>query len=426
MTQAQRPRSDEQSPVYVDDAASLRTLCKHLAAVERFGLDTEFVGERTYVPQLELIQVATPSRLALIDCRAVPSLDPFFALLGDARIEKVVHAGQQDLELFCSLTGRTPAPTVDTQVAAAMAGYGAQVGYAQLVERLLGVAVEKTETLTDWSRRPLTQAQIAYAADDVRHLLPLYDRLRARLTELKRWEWLVEECRRLEQSTRSVPVTPADAYLRVRGRGSLRAKGLAVLRALAAWREEVARERNKPRASIVRDEALVEIARKAPTTVSALRGMRAVRSRELDRHAEEVVRRVVWALHQPKEQWPQPPPAHGPAPATGVVELLQAVLRLRAEEACIASSLLATHAELQALVHHHAAGTEGELPIMQGWRRVIAGSDLLALLEGRASVALEPAGGRVRVRITARDGRPPRGAEGAAGQKKPTEEGEAS
>jgi ribonuclease D len=265
------------------------------------------------------------------------------------------------------------------------------------VERLLGVTVEKSETLTDWSRRPLTKAQLAYAVDDVRYLLPVYEAMHRRLRELGRWEWLREECRRIEGSVRNLPVDPPEAYLRVRGRGSLRAKGLVVLRALAAWREELARERNRPRASVARDEALVEIARKAPTTVEGLRGLRAVRSRDLDRHAGEVVHRVAAALETPREAWPQPPPPQHAAPSTGVVELLQAVLRLRAEEAGIAPSLLATSADLQVLVQRHASGDADELPIMQGWRKSIAGSDLLAILEGRASVALDPGSGTVRV-----------------------------
>ena len=302
---------------YVDAAATLRAVCERLAKTERFALDTEFVGERTYLPVLELIQVATPDETALIDCRAVPSLEPFFKVLADAKIEKVLHAGQQDLELFYSLTGRAPSPIIDTQVAAALAGYGAQVGYAQLVERLLDVAVEKSETLTDWSRRPLTKAQLAYAVDDVRHLLGVYEKLRAKLTGLERWDWLGEECRRLERSVRSLPVEPEEAWLRVRGRGTLRAKGLVVLRALADWREQFARERNKPRASIARDEALVEIARKAPTTVEGLRGLRAVRSRELERHAGDVVQRIARALETPREEWPQPPPQQSAAPSTG-------------------------------------------------------------------------------------------------------------
>lgn len=382
---------------YVDDAESLRAVCAQLAKARRFALDTEFVGERSYVPALELIQVATDDLVALIDCRAVPSLEPVFALLADAKVEKVLHAGQQDLELFTSLTGRAPAPVIDTQVAAAMGGFGAQVGYAQIVERLIGVVVDKSETLTDWSRRPLTKAQLAYAVDDVRYLLEVYAKLRAQLEKLGRWEWLLEECRRLERSARSIPVEPEDAWLRVRGRGSLRSRGLVVLRALAEWREAMAKSRDKPRASIARDEVLVEIARKAPTTLEALRGLRAVRSRELDRHAAEVVARVATALETPREEWPQPPPPQHAAPSTGVAELLQAVLRLRAEEAGIAPSLLATNADLQVLVARHAAGESAELPIMSGWRKTIAGGDLLALLEGRASVALDPASGAVRV-----------------------------
>lgn len=382
---------------YVDSDAALKRVCAHLTAAPRFALDTEFVGERTYVPALELIQVATADAVALIDCRAVESLAPFFAVLRDARVEKVFHAGQQDLDLFHSLTGVAPAPIFDTQVAAALAGHGAQVGYAQLVERLLGVTVDKSETLTDWSRRPLTKAQLAYAVDDVRYLLPACDALAAQLAELGRWEWAVEECRRLERTVRSIPMEPADAWLRVRGRGSLRARGLVVLKALAEWREEIARTRNKPRASIVRDEALVEIARKAPTTVDALRGLRAVHSRDLDRHAGDVVQRIAAALDTPKESWPQPPPPPAATPSTGVVELLQAVLRLRAEETGIAPSLLATNADLQLLVQRHAAGAAAELPIMQGWRHGIAGGALMALLEGRAAVSLDPATGAVRV-----------------------------
>ena len=163
------------------------------------------------------------------------------------------------------------------------------------------------------------------------------------------------------------------------------------------WREEIAQTRNKPRATIVRDEALVEIARKAPTSIEALRGLRAVHSRDLDRHAGDVVARIAAALETPKDTWPQPPPPPAATPSTGVVELLQAVLRLRAEETGIAPSLLATNADLQLLVQRHAAGAAAELPIMQGWRHTIAGGALMALLEGRASVSLDPASGAVRV-----------------------------
>lgn len=390
---------------YVDDAARLESVCQRLRGVERFGLDTEFVGERTYTPQLELVQVATPTEYALIDCRAVTveGLQPFLDVLMDPSVEKVVHSGQQDLELFQLLGGGVPTPVFDTQVAAAMVGYGAQPGYALLVEKLIGATVEKTETLTDWTRRPFTRAQLAYAVDDVRYLLPLYERLRKRATELGRWEWLQEELRRVESSIRSEPVDPRQAFLRVRGRGSLRAKGLAVLRELAAWREEVASQRNKPRSSILRDEALVEIARRAPTTVAAITGLRAVRSRELDRSAEDVVRRIEHALSLPKEEWPQPPPSHAGTCPPGVVEVLQAVLRACAQDAHVAPNLLATHSEIELLVQRHMEGESDGLAILQGWRRKIAGDYLLALLTGKASVEIDPKTCCVRVRSPSRD-----------------------
>lgn len=409
MNESLQPPLAERPVTYVASVDALAAVCAHLSTVDRFALDTEFVGERTYAPQLELIQVATSSQFALIDCQAVTDLDGFLAVLFDPRIEKVVHAGQQDIELFNALSGRALTPVFDTQVAAAMAGYGAQPGYAHLVERMLGVTLEKTETLTDWSRRPLTRAQIAYAVDDVRYLLPLYDGLRDCMLKLHRWEWLQEELRRVETAVRSEPIDPQRAFLRVRGRGALRAKGLVVLRELAAWREEVASQRNKPRGSILRDEALVEIARKAPTTVAALQGLRAVRSRELDKQADAVVERIGRALELPKDQWPQPAPSHGAVLPPGLVELMQAVLRARAEEAHVAPNLLATHAELELLVQRHLAGDAGTLPVLQGWRRKIAGDDLLALLEGRAAVEIDPKVHRIRLR----DGARPKSAKGA-------------
>jgi ribonuclease D len=383
---------------YVDTKVGLEAVCDHLAKVERFGLDTEFLGERTYVPQLELIQVATADRAAVLDCRVIPDLEPFFAVLANAGVEKVLHSGQQDVELFHRLCGAVPRPMFDTQIAAAMAGYGAQPGYANLVERLLGVSLDKAERLTDWSRRPLTREQLAYAVDDVWYLLPLYERLRKRLGELERWEFLQEELRQIEDSVRSQVVEPQTAYLRVRGRGSLRARGLAVLRELAAWREELACKRNKPRNSVVRDEALVEIARKAPTTVAALRGLRGIYSRELERQAEDVLGRIRAALEMPREQWPQPQAGRGKVAPAGVVEVLQGVLRARAEEAHVAPGLLATNADLQLLVQGHATGEAESLPILQGWRRQIVGADLLALLDGDVSIEIVRGNGHLHLR----------------------------
>ena len=249
----------------------------------------------------------------------------------------------------------------------------------------------------------MTKSQLAYAVDDVRYLLPLYEKLRAQLSDLGRWEWVKEECGRIAGAARGMTVHPHEAFRRVRGRGSLRPKGLVVLRELAAWREELARERNKPRVSLARDEALVEIARKAPTTVGAVRGLRAVRSREIDRRAGEVVKLVEDALATPKEEWPQPPPSQGPSAAPGVVELLQCVVREHADAHSVAASLLATQAELQRLASCHMQGNGlSDLRIMQGWRREIVGADLVAVLEGKASVSVDPSNRRLRIKSSRR------------------------
>ena len=397
MTAPRTARARDESFLYVEDHAALRRVVSRLADCERFGLDTEFVGERTYVPQLELIQVANEHVCAILDCRTLGNLDAFYPVLFDSRIEKVFHAGQQDLDLFFSLTQQVPTPLFDTQVAAAMVGYGAQPGYAPLVERILGVTVEKTETLTDWTRRPLTDAQLAYAADDVRHLLPLHDHLLRRLEELNRGSWVKEEFRRLETLAASGRAAPQEAYLRVRGRGGLRPKALAILRELAAWRENEARQRNKPRGSILRDEILVEVARRAPSTPATLRGLRGFHSRELERSSEQILATVERALALPKTEWPEPArPAAESAP-TGLVEVLQAVLRVRAEQAHMAPALLATTADLEALAARHGTPAAEELPILQGWRRKIAGEPLLRLLEGRAALRVDP--GSLRLRI---------------------------
>jgi ribonuclease D len=383
--------------LYVDTPAALRDVVERLADCQRFGLDTEFVGERTFLPQLELIQVASDNVCALIDCRSIDRLDDFFALLGDARIEKVLHAGQQDLELFHGLARQDTVAVFDTQVAAAMVGLGAQVGYAPLVERLLGIALEKTETLTDWSHRPLTSAQLEYAADDVRHLLPLHARLRERLGELEREGWAAEEFLRLERSAAQGDVEPSEAYRRVRGRGTLRAKGLAILRELAAWREQEARRRNKPRGTILRDELLVELARRAPETPNSLRGLRALRSRELERSSDEIIAAVQRALALPRSAWPEPPRHGGATASTGLVEALQAILRLRAEQAHIAPTLVATTSDLERLAAHHHDPETNDFAVLQGWRRQIAGDDLLRFLGGRAAIRLDRSTHRLRI-----------------------------
>lgn len=374
----------------IESQEALKQLVQGLKGQKRIGIDTEFVGERTYVPQLELVQVSGAEVTAVIDYRAVASLDPLLELLHDKRVEKVLHAGQQDLELIFSLSGRVPAPVFDTQVASAMVGLGAQPSYASLLERLLQVRIEKTQTLTDWSKRPLTATQIVYAHEDVRYLLPLRQRLGEKLRKLGREDWLREELARLEDPASYQRPAPREAFLRVRGRGGLRSKGLAILRELASWREEEAQRRNKPRGGVLSDEVLVELARRAPEKPEALRNFRGQFARAAERYSSAIIVAVKRALELPQEEWPHVAQSnHAPAPNPGVIELLQAVLRLSSDEAGIAPTMVATSADLHALVDAYALGKHPELPLLSGWRNEIAGANLVALLEGKASLSVD-------------------------------------
>ncbi len=382
---------------YISEAAGLQSLCRQLRGQERFALDTEFVGENSFVPRLELIQVATDGLCAVIDFPAVGSLNGFADLLHDQRIEKVIHAGRQDLELFYSHTGQVPAPIFDTQMAAAMVGYGTQVAYASLVERVLGTKLEKSHTLSNWSQRPLTREQIAYALEDVQFLLPVYEHLREKLGSLGRLDWIKEEFLRLESKLGEGTQDVRLRYQRIRGWDSQKPRAAAVLRELAAWREEEARRRNVPRGRVVRDEVLLELARRTPSTLALLRVTRGLHPAEVDRNGEAILATIKAGLALPKSDWPDIARPSKPEPeAAGLVDLLQAVLKARALEVEIAPSLLASSADLQALVEARQDRASLDVPVLQGWRRKLAGELLLQVLEGKVSVSIDQKSGKLK------------------------------
>jgi ribonuclease D len=383
---------------YITDRESLRLLCERLRETDRVGLDTEFVGEESYVPRLELIQISTGDVSAVIDVPAVGVLDDLGELVSDPRVEKVMHAGRQDMELFYAHTGAVAAPIFDTQVAAAMVGYGMQVAYGQLVQRVIGVKLEKAHTFTNWSLRPLTEAQMAYAFDDVQYLLPVHDRLRKRLAKLGRVAWVQEEFARLSAKLNEASRDPRQRYQRIRGWHNLKPRAAAILRELVAWREGEAVRRNVPRGRVLRDEVLLELARHAPTTAAALRAMRGLHTSEVERSGESLLAVIRRGLATPECDWPAVPVARRPEPeAAGQVELLQAVLKARALEEEIASGLLASAADLQALVDAKQNREQLDLPILQGWRRQLAGGTLLAVLEGDLSVSIDRKAGKLRL-----------------------------
>ncbi len=397
----ERPVTPKPPMQYVTDQSALETLCQTLRQSSRLALDTEFVGEDTFVPRLELIQVATASTAAVIDFPAVQasgSLDAFWELICDTKIEKIVHAGRQDLDLFATHAGQVPKPFFDTQIAAAMVGYGAQVAYANLVQRLHGTKLAKAHTFTNWSARPLSDDQISYALEDVEFLLSIHTHLQDRLSSLGRLEWVGEEFARLETAVGEKSREPQERYQRIRGWDTLKPKGAAVLRELAAWREAEARRRNVPRGRVMRDEVLLQLARHPPKSVSELRGLRGVHSSEVDRHGEQLLGTITSALALPPTAWPEIPRERKPDPeSTGIVELLQAVLKARAAEEGIAPTMLATSSDLQTLVEAKQNRATLDVPILRGWRRQLAGDLLLKVLDGAVTITVDRTSGALRM-----------------------------
>jgi len=274
---------------------------------------------------------------AIIDHQAVTELDHFFDLLGDRRIQKVIHAGRQDLEIFSVLSGSVPAPIFDTQVAAAMVGYGTQVGYAQLVQQIVGVALDKSETFTNWAQRPLTPQQIAYALEDVRYLFSLHDHLHDKLKTLGRLEWEEEEFRRLQGLADEETRNPRLRYQRIKGWEGLHPRARGVLREIAAWREHEAKRRDRPRGRILRDEILVEIARRAPATIEALGALRGVQPSHVEKYGQTLVAAVQQGLAAKEHDLPKVEKRKRIDPETaGLADLLGTALKVRAVEASIA------------------------------------------------------------------------------------------
>jgi ribonuclease D len=379
---------------YITDRKGLDSLCRTLHQSPRLALDTEFVGEESFVPRLELIQVATEQTAAIIDFPAVQadgSLDVFWEIVCRSDVEKIVHAGRQDLDLLAAHAGQIPKPFFDTQIAAAMVGYGAQVAYANLVHRLHGAKLDKAHTFTNWSARPLSRDQLTYALGDVQYLLSIHEHLHGRLMELGRLEWANEEFARLESVVGEKSREPQERYQRIRGWDSLKPKAAVVLRELAAWRETEARRRNVPRGRILRDEVILQLARHPPKTVEELRSLRGVHPSEAERNGEQVIATIQSALALPPSAWPAAPRDRKPEPeSTGLVELLQAVLKASAAAEGIAPSLLATTADVQTLIESKRQRVPADLPLLRGWRRQLVGELLLQVLQGTVLVSVDP------------------------------------
>jgi ribonuclease D len=365
----------------------LETACDALVQCDFVSVDTEFIRESTFWPQLCLIQAAGGETEVLIDPLADGiDLEPFYDVLADERIMKVFHAPRQDLEIFYHMAdGLIPAPIFDSQVAAMALGLGDSIAYDKLVMAVLKHPIDKGSRFTDWSRRPLTAAQSGYALADVTHLRDMYPILRDRLEKAGRISWVAEEMAILTNPA-TYEQHPDRAWERLKVRKNS-PKWLAALKAAAAWREEEAQTRDIPRQRIVKDEGLYEIAHAAPEKPDDLAGMRALpRGFERSKPAERLIEKLKPALADPKAYAPHvPPPARRPEGASATVELLKVLLKLVAEEADVAARLIATVPDLEAI----ATSDTADVAALRGWRREVFGETALALKSGKIGLVLE-------------------------------------
>ena len=379
-------RSIQPKVEVIDTASELRRFCEELAEEDFVTVDTEFMREKTFWPRLCLIQLAGSRRAAVVDPLAEGmDLAPFFELMANDKVLKVFHAGRQDIEIIHHLAGIIPHPVFDTQIAAMVCGFGDQVGYESLVNRLAGRQIDKTSRFTDWSRRPLSPEQLAYALSDVTHLRVIYEKLKAELEASGRAEWLKEEMEALVDPA-TYAQHPEDAWKRVKFRPRNRRQLLALME-LAAWREREAQRRDVPRRRILKDEALAELASQLPQTPEELAGMRlvpeGVARGPAGRAILEIIRRV---LAVPEEALPELPSRKAPLPeGTGPkADILKLALKIVCENERIAPKLIASAQDLEQI----AAGAR-DLPALKGWRRRVFGEQALKLLAGEAVIGLK-------------------------------------
>lgn len=377
----------------VRDTDALQRMCALLAPHNAICLDTEFMRENTYYPELCLVQLASPEDAFVLDPLAEGiDLAPFYELLANESVLKVVHAGGQDLEIFVHLTGAVPQPLFDTQIAAMALGMGEQVSYASLVAHFTGTHIDKGARFTDWARRPLSDRQLQYAVGDVTYLMELFPDMLARLRKTGRGVWLNEEMARLCDASHYI-ADPETAWQKVKCQ-SRKPEVLGRLKALARWREEEAARKNLPRGRIIRDEALASLAAAPPADQA---GLARVRGLSASWGGNAIGQRLMQALAEAQPLGSDDLPDRQPrtrlsADGALIVDLLKLLLKVRAKEAKVAPRLIAHGDELAAL----ADGARAGLPVLSGWRYDLFGREALELMEGQLGFSVSKGSLRMR------------------------------
>jgi ribonuclease D len=365
--------------------SELADVCRRMAKFPFITIDTEFLRETTYYPLLCVAQMASPDEAVVVDALA-PGIDlaPFFALMADDKVMKVFHAARQDIEIVWHAAELIPHPIFDTQVAAMVLGYGDSISYDQLVQRITGDALDKSHRFTDWTRRPLSEAQLRYAISDVTHLRDVYTTLLEDLERRGRADWVEDEMRILT-SPETYRMEPDNAWQRLKTRVR-KPKELAVLIEVAAWREREAQSRDVPRSRVLKDEVIGDIAVQGPTTIEKLKNLRSLpKGFERSRWGEAIVAAVVRGLERDTKTLPLQTRNQPAVNGAAVVELLKVLLRMISERHHVAAKVIATVDDLERI----AGDDEADVPALTGWRRELFGEKALALKHGKLALAIE-------------------------------------
>ncbi len=369
---------------FITQQTDLAAFCQKIADTTWMAVDPEFLREKTYYPQLCLIQVATEDNIACIDPLILEDLTPILDLIYSPNITVVFHAARQDLELFYLLRGSLPSPIFDTQIAATVLGYGEQIGYGNLVKQCLNVDLDKAHSRTDWTKRPLDPAQIEYATDDVRYLRDVYKLLTQQLEQKNRTYWLEDDFANLTK-LETYQADPDNIWRKIKGTGRLKDLQLAILQKLGAWREHRALKSNRPRRWILKDDVLIDLAKLSPDSADKFSLIRGLEARTIERHGKEFLDIIKQAKTLTKEQWPtvkksQPLTTQQDA----IVDALLALLRKTCAEQAISPVAVAVRKDIERLVKG-----ETDIPILQGWRYEIVGQHLQAFINGKLSITAD-------------------------------------
>ncbi|HVQ80704.1 MAG: ribonuclease D [Pseudolabrys sp.] len=369
----------------ISTSDDLAAVCARMAKHPFVTVDTEFLRETTYYPLLCVAQMASPEEAVVVDALVTGlDLSPLFALMANESIIKVFHAARQDIEIVWNMAKTIPHPIVDTQVAAMVLGYGDSISYDQLVQRITGDTLDKSHRFTDWTRRPLSDAQIAYALSDVTHLRDVYLKLAEDLDKRGRNNWVEAEMEVLT-SPETYRADPERAWERLKSRVR-KPKELAVLMEVAAWREREAQTRDVPRGRVIKDDVIGDIAVQAPTSIERLGHLRSLpKGFERSRWGEQIIEAVKRGLERDSKTLPRLERFRPAANGAATVELLKVLLRMTAERHGVAAKVIATIDDLDRI----AADDEADVPALKGWRRDLFGEKALALKQGRLALAVD-------------------------------------